>query len=50
LSHTSVTVHADVERYRRELHEVKELNSEKNIIIAKLKREIEHKDGKIDSL
>jgi hypothetical protein len=39
--------HADSERYRRELHEMKELNSEKSLIISKLKRELEHKDSTI---
>jgi hypothetical protein len=50
ISSTSVSVHADVERHRREAHEMKELNAEKSIIIAKLKRELEHKDETIESL
>jgi hypothetical protein len=39
--------HAESERNRREMHEIKELNAEKTIIITKLKRELEHKDETI---
>jgi hypothetical protein len=45
-----VADHADSERYRRELHEMKDLNSEKSIIISKLKLELKHRDDTIEEL